>query len=391
MINPFQKITCPYCYNTFKKSESMWRCNSYSCKNEKKEVDEKYCEYHNITNPESNKQPHIIQKSKVKKGYVQCDLCGDSSNKKICPVCHSMLPSTDENIIISIIGGPGSGKSYYVGSLLKQLYASGTSVNCALRFTTPDDSKMYYDRYNKYFEKKQVLQKTKPPANGVNIVGANLPVLCDIYDYKKVKRTFTFFDAAGENFEDESTMRYLSPYISHSSAIILLLDPTKIEYVKNVLMQEKHDLFSDLNQVRENDTSFDIILKNIVDVIRNQNKSNGIIDIPIAVTFSKWDMVENSEALRPEGCNILNPSPHFSQGFSETDCENVSSEVEGLLGSWGYSNFVELVKKDFKTYKFFGCSAIGSAIDKNGNAPNIVSKRVEDPFLWLMHQKKFIK
>ena len=389
MFSSFKKTVCPYCYNTFGISKVQWRCNSYKCKNDNAETDEKYCEYHNISDAERHKQPHIISFGKPKKGFVKCNLCGDVTNIKICPNCHSRLPSTDENVIISIIGAPGSGKSYYVGSLLKQFYKHATSVNCACKYTTEDDSKLFESRYNIPFEKNQVLDKTQPPSKGVNIVGANLPILCDIYDSKNVKRTFTFFDAAGENFEDQSTMDYLSPYISHSSAIILLLDPTKIEHVYNTLVSENPDIYSSHN--KENKISFESILQNIVDVINKQNKTRGKIDIPIAVTFSKWDVIENSKSLRPEGCNILNPSPHFTQGYSPDDCENVSSEVEGLLGSWNYSNFVELVKQNFKTVKFFGCSSIGANISKEGDVPNIVSKRVEDPFLWLLAQRKYIK
>jgi hypothetical protein len=263
-----------------------------------------------------------------------------------------------------------------------------------VKFTTEEAKQMYESRYRKNFDGHFPLEKTKPPAENVNIVGANLPILCDLIDRKNYARTFTFFDAAGENFENESIMRYVAPYISHSSAIILLLDPTKIERVKNVLDEEKNGK-NPQGQGRPVagktvSISYEDILENTVKVIHNHTKTSGIIKIPLAVGFSKWDLIENSETLRPDESCILKPSPHFAQGFSKIDSDNVSNEIEALLSAWGYSNFVSLVKKSFKTVRFFGFSAIGADVNPNGTVPNIVPKRVEDPFLWLLNEQKMI-
>ncbi|SDA15454.1 hypothetical protein SAMN02910447_00932 [Ruminococcus sp. YE71] len=384
----FDKVICPYCYNKFPKSQIMWRCNSGKCiRPAALEEDSVYAEYHNITNPAEKRKPHIIPDPKPKKGFVKCDKCGDDTNMQICPVCHSVLPKTDENIVISVIGVPGSGKSYYVGTLIRQLRQYMSAFGCSIKFTTDESRRMYEDRFETPFSKRIVLPKTKQPDENANIVGANLPILCDITDDRLKTRTFTFFDAAGENFENEAIMRYVAPYISHSAAIILLLDPTQIPAVANTLVSENPNGVSGRRSV--NTVSYEQVLNNTVEVIHSHLKSKGQIDIPLAVGFSKWDLIENSPTLRPDGV-ITNPSPHFMRGFSEEDCDNVSSEVEGLLAHWECQNFVMLARQQFKTVKFFGFSAIGADIETGRSVPNIVSKRVEDPFLWLLHKKKII-
>lgn len=384
----FDKTVCPYCFNSFSKSKVLWRCNSGKCiRPAALETDEVYAEYHNIASAAEKRMPHIIEGAKPKKGFARCDKCGDDTNQMICPVCHSVLPRTDENIIISVIGAPASGKSYYVGTLIRQLRNYMSSFGCSVRFTNEESRRMYEDRFETPFNRRAVLAKTKQPDENANIVGANLPILCDMTDDKLKTRTFTFFDAAGENFENEGIMRYVAPYISHSDAIILLLDPTQIPAVANTLAAE-NPAFAQ-SRAGINTVSCEQILNNTAEVIHAHLKSSGRIDIPLAVGFSKWDLIENSPSLRPEGV-IVSPSPHFMRGFSPEDCDNVSSEIEGMLAHWEQQNFVTLTRQLFKTVKFFGFSAIGADIVRGREIPSIVSKRVEDPFLWLLHEKKII-
>lgn len=381
----FRQTVCPYCYNKITASKTEWRCDSGRCKSpDRLEEDTRYSEYHDVHGAAARRMPHIINDPKPKNGFVKCDKCGDNSNMRICPVCHSALPKTDENIIISIVGASGTGKSYFVGTLLKQLRAKLNAFSCSIQFTTTEAREMYENKFEKNFAQGVPIPATKPPADNMNIVGANLPILCDLTDRKLKKRTFTFFDAAGENFENESIMRYVAPYISHSSAIILLLDPTQIPYVNSTLREENPKI-----KLRDTDknVSYETILHNTIEVIHNHTRSTGRIKIPLAVGFSKWDLIENSPLLRPdEGSSILQPSPHFTKGFQKMDCENINYEIEGLLAAWGHENFIVTLKQNFTKVNFFAFSAIGAAVDERGNVPAVVPKRVEDPFLWLLNE-----
>ena len=381
----FKTTVCPYCYNKISASKLEWRCDSGRCKApDKLEEDTRFSEYHDVHGAAARRMPHIINDPKPKNGFVVCDKCGDNSNMRICPVCHSALPKTDDNIIISIVGASGAGKSYFVGTLLKQLRAKLNAFSCSIQFTTTEAREMYENKFEKNFAQGVPIPATKPPADNINIVGANLPILCDLTDRRLKKRTFTFFDAAGENFENESIMRYVAPYISHSSAIILLLDPTQIPYVNSTLRDENPKI-----KLRDTDknASYETILHNTIEVIHNHTRSTGRIKIPLAVGFSKWDLIENSPQLRPdEGSSILRPSPHFTKGFQKMDCDNVNYEIEGLLAAWGYENFIITLKQNFTNVNFFAFSAIGADVDERGNVPAVVPKRVEDPFLWLLNE-----
>lgn len=381
-------IICPYCFSSFPSKKLLWRCNSYFCqKKEKLEEDEKFHTYHQAA---ELKQPHILgKKVKVSRGYAKCDQCQEETNVRICPECHSKLPDSKENIIVSIIGAPGAGKSYYVGTLLRQLRSHICKFNCSLMFTTKDDEELYSRKFNINFEHGRVLDKTQRPSDENNFVGANMPILCDIQDKNNVTRTFTFFDAAGENFDDEAIMRAVAKYLEHSTAILLLLDPLQIEAVQGAIKAENPGA-----NIRENEKiiSYEEILHNVVNVLRAQLHlpKDAKINIPLAIAFSKWDYIENTSSLHRNDSIIANPSPHFTQGFDVADCENVSIEVASRLSEWGYENFLNTVNQNFKDYRFFAFSAIGAAPEPDGKIPKIVSKRVEDPFLWLLNKRKII-
>ncbi len=383
-----KSIICPYCFQRFPAGKVQWRCNSYFCKQQDKlEDDPAFFKYHQSVKLQ---QPHILGgRIKVKNGFAQCDKCNEVTNIRICPECHSALPDTKENIIISIVGAPGAGKSYYVGTLLRQLRTHIHTFGCSFKYTTKNDEKLYMSKFKANFDKGMKLEKTQQPTDEDNFLSANTPLLCDLRDKNGADRTFTFFDAAGENFDDVAIMDAVAKYIQHSTAILLLLDPLQIETVRNTLKTENAKA-----DVREGETilSYDDILNNLISVIRSQKRmaKKTIIDIPLAIAFSKWDLIEHSPELCQGSTVSTGDSPHFKNGFDAANCDNVSAEIEGLLAHWGCENFLLTVQQNFSKYKFFGVSAIGAAPEANGKVPIIVSKRVEDPFLWLLDQRHII-
>ena len=58
----------------------------------------------------------------------ECDVCGAPSTRFVCPHCNNWLPTEmieKGSEIISVIGGPASGKSNYIVALIQQLQKYG--------------------------------------------------------------------------------------------------------------------------------------------------------------------------------------------------------------------------------------------------------------------------
>lgn len=113
-----------------------------------------------------------------------------------------------------------------------------------------------------------------------------------------------------------------------------------------------------------------------------------LIDIPVAVAFSKIDAVES--LIDPSSC-INYPSSHVSKGYFDlADFEDVNGTMESLVRNWGGENFANQLSSNFKEYAYFGLTALGCNPESNRIA-KLRPHRVEDPFLWLLYKYKFIK
>lgn len=368
---------CPYCFNKINLRKLDMRCTSKSC-----------CE------PGSTER-HIIPRKLARtdiKGYGACDVCGKSTHILVCSSCKHDLPDTindSETKIISIIGTKGSGKSYYVAALLRQIMDMGLLARVAGASTRflPESREIYENRYKKNMDKCLPLEGTNLVTD---IVKDNPPVLVNVSfsnsRNKKVDYTYSFFDAAGESFSDPAVLASITPYIAHSEAIIVLLDPRQIEAVNSAVSASIPNLPA-ISPERYEDT-----INNVADVIYNSLRLNrrNKIDIPICVAFSKWDLLINTPGLLPGDFIVSQPSLASVNGFDPNVVENSSAEIRSLLNEWS-TNLQETVEKLFKTVCYFGFSAWGLGSKDGSKIPPIASFRVEDPLLWIMNRDKLLK
>jgi len=105
----------------------------------------------------------------------------------------------------------------------------------------------------------------------------------------------------------------------------------------------------------------------------------------VAVSFSKLDCLKG--IIDP----LLLSSSNHNGYLDINDVENVNSLFYSYLGKWLGPNFLTTMKDYFKTYSFFGLSALGDSPDLSGNINRGVNPfRIEDPLLWILSQKGFI-
>jgi hypothetical protein len=192
------------------------------------------------------------------------------------------------------------------------------------------------------------------------------------------------FDAAGEDYGDESRMRKRAAFINVSDGIIFLIDPFHFQCVTDQLGISGSDLDNTKQQSPVN------LLERTIETLREaKNRKHGKINTPIAVAISK------SDALFPkiisETDAINHGSTHLSKGsFQLDDVNSVSGEVESLLKQWGLNDLTARVERNFKNYRYFAVSAFIDA-DFDGKIDDISTKRGEDPFLSLLWQNGILK
>lgn len=376
MKNSADKFLCPRCFKR-QDSDSI----VYICSNTSK------CQL-------AIDKTHQHPKKKKNKNTL-CEECGRILVIKLCPKCDTELPlniGVAKSCPISIIGAKGAGKSNYLAVLLHQLENEiGRAFNCA--FMACGDNTL--NRYRREFYEPVYRQRTCVTGADVN---ESDPLLYSLIFqrrstlFKKMVNdalTLTFLDIAGDDFNSSASVQNFNSYLYFSFGIILLLDPLQLPSIRDEL-QEKISLPEENSDVN---TEPKAILNRLIEAIRTVEVNvsgseieslSKKIDIPIAVTFSKIDVI--GELLDPAS-HLQNESTHIEKGFfDKIDFNNTNSELQGLVESWVGQEFYQTLSTHFTNFAFFGLSALGSSPKPDGKIAKFHPFRVADPFLWILAQ-----
>lgn len=373
---------CPYCFSKHSLNDVGFTCSNAPeiCANAK---EGKIIKFKNEDN--RNVMPE----------YAFCNECGSKTNIKVCPTCGAELPygiGEHEELIFAVIGAKESGKSHYIAVLIDKIKNEiGSAFNCSLNAIDDATINRYRnDFYNPVFKRSELIGVTRSAKTDSSVKQPLIYTLTfkgkqeGLFGSKKISKvvTIAFFDTAGEDLDSEDTMKTVSRYIYNSSGIIFLLDPLQLENVRETL--------PDGTPLPEQNTEIEDLLSRTANLIRKANevKMDELIDIPVAVAFSKLDAVE--PLIDPSSC-VNYPSNHTSKGYFDlVDFEDMNGTMESLVRSWGGENFANQLSSNFKDYGYFGLTALGSNPESNKIA-KLRPHRVEDPFLWLLYKYKLIK
>lgn len=378
-MNKRKTIVCPYCFEEFAIKQLNFECINKRCKS-----------FGNAFQISSN--------NKFEDRFNDvCPDCGQRSYKVVCPNCKNHLPESTLNgddMIISVIGARDTGKSNYIGVLIHEFLGRVAPAFNGSFIGFDKSLEEYNRRFGDTLYKAKV--RIAQTETALNRADNPLPLIFTLslthksfFSSKINKYTFVFYDTAGEDLEDFETTSTVAKYICKSKGIIFLLDPLKIGDVENQLdnvMVQRASSTSDVTSSAE-------IMNNASELIRNDKKilSTTKIDIPVAVVFSKFDVIDS---IVPDGATVKNNSPHCKNGaFSASDIETVNNEVRGLLDAWNDRELIAFIDNNYNRHAFFCSSAFG--LNNNAelgsgkiNTPN--PHRIEDAFLWILAENGVI-
>lgn len=396
-------ILCPYCFKHFKSTEVMFRCTNESKRLNTDGTSQRVCdlvEDPNYSNHWGASIPmpryfngnfSFFEKIGWKKlQYKKCQ-CGTQSSKFICPHCHNALPVEmieKGSEIISIIGGPASGKSNYIVTLLQQLkkYSSKLGLIVTLQSVGRNDNEktinMYKKGYEDIFEHKTAVPKTQAGSK-------HIPWIVRLESVSTKKAVYlVFYDTAGENFVDQEEIKRNTTYFLESKAVVVLFDTLAVPKIKEMLKEKN---------IENNDTESKYgdtlnTIKNIIDSGNSDLKKR-----PFAFVFSKFDaVVDNSESL---GCDVscfLSDGKFANSSFVKTgvvslsELDTNSNTISSYLKSeeiWDEDSLQNDIETIWgKNSHFFGVSALGAMTDatKEIQAEKVQPIRVLDPLTWIL-------
>ncbi len=386
----FRSHICPYCFRDFLLSDTPYRCanpDPRRCPPEVDAVRKKVWEH-------DTRIPKVVRPSvRLFAQEAECD-CGTLSRQRLCPHCHMELPlglGRHRSLILTVIGAKDSGKSHYLAVLITQLrkHLCGDLNFALVAINDATRDRFRNELYRPIYEKGRAIDNTQSGRQLQNSV--RQPLIYDLNLFgngrgRSIRRrsvTLVFFDTAGEDLEHEETMSIANQYICRSDGIILLLDPLQLPYVRQQ--------FRDSRLLPEESRETGEILSRTVRLIRKSGRrSRGKISIPLALAFSKFDAVSAVDGLVGPQMQLHSNSSHEG-GFNVADHQAVNDEMQSLIASWDGSELIQQVRSSFKSYGFFGLSALGCNPHRDERIPHVLPKRVEDPFLWLLYRHGLMK
>ncbi|MDD3154003.1 MAG: hypothetical protein PHS41_03990, partial [Victivallaceae bacterium] len=362
---------CPFCFKKIHTYEVGFHCiectkNKLGYKSIKQVQNLAASEYVYVEPPKPNFFTKIGLSASARR--IQCAQCGSVLTSRACPHCNNELPvSIDKlsDITIAIIGAKNSGKSHYIALLIHRIkQLAGDFGWCLSPLDERTIGRYEQDFRRPLFTEFKPIEGTKSAETNTSV---NQPLLYSLQMNKSRKKVIlAFYDTAGEDLQDLSSIKELNRYIYTSSGIICLLDPLQLSMVRE---EFKRNIGGEAN-LPDVDTDTGTILSRVAILIHSgqiaensKYQDAAKIKIPLAIAFSKIDALMVSDdvsasALMPESCELFHESRH--KGCLDIgEFNNINALVKDWILAVDQTSNIVQQSSEFEKTAFFGFSSLG--------------------------------
>lgn len=401
------KLTCPYCFEQFALSQIEFRCLGTNPKYCPYEPDKKLGRYEKLDTPPMRSRIFKADDSVWRTlrrslsgaaGQAPRCSCGERT-WEVCPFCHHDLPTGFAEVktkTIALIGAKHSGKSNYIAVLIHELFGDsiGAKFDSSIfpwdkDWQGEDTPKRYKENFKKFIYDENIrvpgTASARSKTNKPLVYKFDVPRRASLFARgRKHVSLMAFFDTAGEDLDSIDVMSTEAKYIANSDGIVLLLDPLQMPEIRDQLK-------GSVNLPGQFTEPINIVGKTVelIQRFKGLKGERPEIKIPLAVTFSKVDEILH---LFDDSSPLKDASNH--DGYVDlTDAESVSENIKAHLQKWDKAgNMDRALKKHFRTYSYFGVSALGDTPDASGRLTRGAAPyRVVDPILWILYQQGIIE
>lgn len=280
---------------------------------------------------------------------------GDSYSRReldaVCgnPNCEARVyPDESRPVTITIAGSPSVGKTAYLTAVSHELIEEALpKAGCTVTHYTPEKETMYLAASKDYKsgETAKTIESTdrdKPSAFSLSFFVEHSKL--------KPKRLLHIFDIAGETFirnaEHERQLQY------SYAGVILIVDPMAIPEMRDRYEDELDEI--DALSIGEEDPNQ--VLSAFVAKVQNAGviATGKQIEVPVAIVINKID--------QPGVKDVFSEDAVSAYKMAHPDCgedDAVDCMCRDFLKENRMGNFVTTVDVNFKTVRYFACSAIG--------------------------------
>jgi hypothetical protein len=323
---------------------------------------------------------------------IPCYVC-EKPMSEICPTCHFLLPAQwreGSAICIAMAGARATGKTLYLGVVVRQIEQMLLAMGSLLSFATPASEECYRKVYeDSLYVNRAIFDSTDRVGESANAYQL-VPLMIRLGVVDGVPRYLVLRDVAGEDLEAPRTdMTYLS-YFGRADAVFFLFDPTAIPRVREML---RGVVPEQLMQSGNPQT----VLTNLLSIIGESSP-------PIAMILSKFDTLQKlrnhhervwSNIMSNHGAACQRDPGGFAPRYDSADGTLLHLEARSLLELLGATAFINAMTNPPRgrpyTHRYFTISALGSAPDGPHLHPHgIAPFRCLDPVRWALSLNRLI-
>lgn len=382
------KIICPFCFTSSAPQDIVFRCLTPNCP--ERAEDEIYARARAMA-PMKMGRVISVPRRALSMGIprmVECSGCKKETRTHLCPACHYEMSHDVGQVdqrIIAIIGGSDTGKSVYIAALINRLqHEVGANFDFGVAMVGDSTRERWMsDFYRPLFENRTLLRGTQSATLDQRV---KIPLIFRLtlrYGNNIRALNLSFFDTAGEDMAKLKVdlLSVEARYICHADGIIVLLDPLQLDVIRQQLPNA--NLPRPDPMARPN-----FIVERLRELFEQYYRLSGSkkIKTPVAFAFSKSDTLK---PILPPDSALLRSGEHFGV-LDLQDVQSVSTEIGNYVQAWINPGFYKDVELWFANYRFFGVSSLGRQPDANNHLAGVHPRRVEDPFLWLLHEFKLV-
>lgn len=283
-----------------------------------------------------------------------------------------------------VAGVTGSGKTYYIFSLIEALISPTSNIRMAL-----EGLDLRVTHYKNNPASRQVYQKLKQDHSDAYIEGTQRaarydPLVISIENrsrkspHKRATTHIALFNLTGEFFHSEESMvKYQQ--ILNADGIILLLDPLQTDALSKYITNPLDIAPNNNNEIIEN------IKKVISDA---QGSTRRKLTNPVAFCVSKFDLLQALSPYKIENPYLmLNDLLNAYGDFQNGAIRHKTDDILDLLRREGYHD-LHYLDESFSAFELFAVAPIGH--DEIMQQKPLAPKGILAPFFWLLAEYNII-
>jgi FHA domain len=241
------------------------------------------------------------------------DSLGTVATRHACPNCHLYLPEVvlqknNDEVIISVVGPPSSGKSFLLTSMMWELRNTlGSDFGYSISDADPVCNKILIEYEDTFFSNNDqnaivTLRKTEEQGELYNEVKLDenyfqlpTPFFFNVKALGHTRRnrlakdkTFVLYDNAGESFQPgkDITLNLSTRHLAHSDIIFFLFDPLQDPRIRKTLLGNADRKIAGADHVCRQD----IYISELVNRLRKNNTSyKNLFEKTLVITVPKFD------------------------------------------------------------------------------------------------------